>query len=282
MDSDTPLEPLQENEGIPPDKVVRMGRPHSTSEEPNLDIIEDVEVLLHICGYIEQPKILGRLACVSSSFGRPFAWPSVAVVGREQWSVVEESARRWIVAQQASCLGSGHSWLRQMHAILTTPTFTKLGQYIKAERGGVVAAHEDGRHGCAALCGQVMTSGRHFATFERMSSGTWFVGVARPDSDPNHYPGNSKLGWMMNSSTVVYHDGEWSNRGRPTQSEIGVGEAVVLALCFDANGVATLSMRKTADTDLLVLASNLTGKFSWAAQLMEGASVKVSPLPSQS
>ena len=93
-------------------------------------------MLVRICSFLDQPRDRGRLACASSAFGRATAWRRIAVgQGAMQWSVVEESARRWVQQQQQSQQqqsqqpqpavrspaagpgGKGQSWLRRMQAM---------------------------------------------------------------------------------------------------------------------------------------------------------------------
>ena len=75
--------------------------------EPELRVglaaVEEIEVLLHICSFLG-PSSLGRLACVSSSFGRKVEWSSTRCrtngdvqrlsdqPGDELWSLVDEAA----------------------------------------------------------------------------------------------------------------------------------------------------------------------------------------------
>jgi hypothetical protein len=84
--------------------------------------IEEVDVLLRICGLLV-PKDLGRLACVSASFGRKTAWPHSA---GELRSVVEETARLWMAARPAEEQArvkhwTNESWLRRMQVIVAPP-----------------------------------------------------------------------------------------------------------------------------------------------------------------
>ena len=67
-------------------------------DAPSFDTIGELDVLLHICNFVEMPKDLGRLACASSVFGRKSAWACESLDGNSAvlWSVVEESARRWV------------------------------------------------------------------------------------------------------------------------------------------------------------------------------------------
>ena len=64
-----------------------------------LGVIEDPEVLLFICGFLE-PKELSRLAGVSRGFGRKTQWAALEGGEPEMRSLVEESARRWVLARR--------------------------------------------------------------------------------------------------------------------------------------------------------------------------------------
>ena len=63
-----------------------------------LGVIEDAEVLLFICGFLE-PKELSRLAGVSRGFGRKTQWAALEGGEPEMRSLVEESARRWVLGR---------------------------------------------------------------------------------------------------------------------------------------------------------------------------------------
>lgn len=87
------------------------------------DIVTDVEMLVNICGFLE-PKDLGRAACVSHLFGGKINWACGGVVHQANAprTVVEESARRWVLASlDEACTqitepeSEGDSWLRRMH-----------------------------------------------------------------------------------------------------------------------------------------------------------------------
>lgn len=97
----------------------------SARPEPpsSLLIIEELEVLVHICGFLAQPKDLGRLACTSRAFGRmKISWKCAGMgegEGAAQWSVVDEAARRWVtmvgpVQGMERGLLAGQSWLARM------------------------------------------------------------------------------------------------------------------------------------------------------------------------
>ena len=97
-------------------------------DPPGLGNIEEREILLRICGCLA-PKELGRLACISRGFGCKTEWLHSAVGGctdgSQTRSLVEEAARRWVLACPAADQAwaaegprrQGSGWLRRMHAI---------------------------------------------------------------------------------------------------------------------------------------------------------------------
>lgn len=108
--------------------------PEFMVEPPPFGGIEEVELLVRICGMLE-PKYLGRLACVSATFGRKISWPGRGTPGER--SVVEETAMRWVMMQPAkdqkaaAVLWTG--WLRRMDAIHRPPELRTLGEIVGAE-----------------------------------------------------------------------------------------------------------------------------------------------------
>ena len=82
-------------------------------QQLGLGAIEEIEVLLHICSFLESLKDLGRLACVSRTFGHRLWWPCADESGGgelELRSIVEEAARRWMWrGRRGSTLGSTKS-----------------------------------------------------------------------------------------------------------------------------------------------------------------------------
>ena len=116
-------------EGIPPLNAADGLQPEPQPEDndeppPTLGDIEEQEVLLTICAQLESPQDLGRLACVSRAFGGPTMWVGG---GSQSRSVVEESARRWVLARTPSAEGTRSigeqrgrgCWLRRMHELQT-------------------------------------------------------------------------------------------------------------------------------------------------------------------
>ena len=102
--------------------------------------LEESELLVRICSRLST-KDLGRLACVSAIFGRETAWSRGR--GAEQRSVVEESARRWVVArsgEEQEVVAQWACWLRRMHEIQTpTAVFARSHPSIDLSEGGAVA-----------------------------------------------------------------------------------------------------------------------------------------------
>ena len=112
-------------EGVPPLNAETLPEPQPEPEDngetPTLGSIEEQEVLLAICAQLQSPQDLGRLACVSRTFGGPTQWVGG---GSESRSAVEESARRWVLARTPGAEGTrsegeqrGRSWLWRMHFI---------------------------------------------------------------------------------------------------------------------------------------------------------------------
>ena len=93
---------------------------------PSLRSIDELEVLVRICSFLDRPRDLGRLACASRTFGSPIEWVAANETKPEPRSVVEESARRWVLARQpeGSCPAAdgwydraAQSWARRMDAL---------------------------------------------------------------------------------------------------------------------------------------------------------------------
>ena len=97
----------------------RQPEPAVDAEPPQLQVglgnLEELELLLRICSHLTLRE-LGRLACVSTMFGRKTTAGAL--------SVVEESARRWVLArseaeQERVKLWADESWLRRVQGILS-------------------------------------------------------------------------------------------------------------------------------------------------------------------
>ena len=146
-----------------------------------LGVIEDPEVLLFICSFLE-PKELSRLAGVSRGFGRKTQWAAPEGGEPEMRSLVEESARRWVLARRPPQAG-WQSWLRRMHSV-STCQLTHAQDHIALSEDGAVATVATpvppGSGTRAAACGTVLRAGRHFAVFtvqKERSRNVLLVGV---------------------------------------------------------------------------------------------------------
>eukprot|EP01048_Picozoa_sp_COSAG05_P010026 COSAG05_NODE_860_length_6900_cov_15.221291_4_plen_189_part_00 len=102
-----------------------------------LSDIGELEVLIHICRFLK-PKGLGRLACVSSSFGRKITWSHPRRLFYQQRSVVEETARRWVaerpVKKQAVAAAQWSGWLRRMQETQETAAIAARRRHARAAK----------------------------------------------------------------------------------------------------------------------------------------------------
>jgi hypothetical protein len=171
--------------------------------------IDEIELLVNICSNLEA-KELGRLARVSRAFGQKVKCSSDAGGPDLLRSVVEESARRWMLdhGQQATRMGwvshlPEEGWLRRKHEALA-PRLTRKGSSygpyhpgegfhpIELSHGGHVASNRSdygGGNSTAQVAASevVMRSGLHRAGFTvEKSTGMYqemLFGVVRPDYD---------------------------------------------------------------------------------------------------
>ena len=203
--------------------AVRAAVPDRSVEQQQCGLgdIEEVEVLLNICRFLGA-RALGRLACVSRCFGEKLEWPAESEgpeprAGRSRvWrrreaspdaplprSVVEESARRWLI----QCGEHKRGWLPRENAVgLMRKVMLRRGVKFSRSHEHNIMVSEDGSHawniGGAESgnwvhgnwvhgddCGSgtaaskaVMRVGRHYAQFTVEGSGVLF-GVIRPGWD---------------------------------------------------------------------------------------------------
>jgi hypothetical protein len=247
--------------------------------------IEEVEVLVRICGCLK-PKDLGRLACVSGSFGRTIGWQCSVVDGgaTEQRSVVEETARRWVSAcpvEDQVTVVQWPGWLRRMQELqrlsvvfsctAPAPTIDEYESYYDDSRGvlclrlsqrGTVATCYS--HGTAASA-IAMRAGRHYAAFTTPPGmcQAWHIGLIRPGFD---------VGWIDLDHEDRYshprgHNGFGFPSGYPNLSRL----ETVDGLCFyntlngqcDPSGTDWEGMQTASEGDIIGLlldldAGNLT------------------------
>ncbi len=123
----------------PKQKILRLGD------------IEELEVLLAICGFL-LPKELAKLACVSRCFGRRIAWAADDGTEPEWRSIVEESARRWVLEHQGAWVwdvaqGEDKSWMYRMQDVLGWPaSFADAHPDIVLSKDGAVATMTPDTH----------------------------------------------------------------------------------------------------------------------------------------
>ena len=138
LESPMPRQELQAVSG-----ATEVGEPEpSEGEFTVFGDIKELEVIVRICGYLSSPKDLGHLACVSRGFGNKVLWPSAGACEQlvSMRSVVEESARRWVLARwthlDEDCTAEGQSWLRQMQNV-------RLATRFDAKRNAGIGLFED-------------------------------------------------------------------------------------------------------------------------------------------
>jgi hypothetical protein len=267
-----------------------------TSTAPSLTCL-DLEILLHACSFLTS-RDLGRLACVSRSFGAQ----STECAGEgEQRSLVEEASRRWVLAHPLRkgtarrWAGQG-CWLRHMHAICAPLVFSRKSGGVRLSGPGCQcrlrlastcqcpASVASPHHCCeatkyagygylTAASGATMRRGRHCAEFTVGMQATAHLsfGVIRPEWDVENEgrdrPGvkAGKEAHEVDGHCFFHTDGtlwpgarEWEGMQRCQR-----GDRIALLLDFDAG---TMTAYKNQER-LGVMAAGLSGEYSWAVSL---------------
>lgn len=251
--------------------------------------IGEVEVLLNICRFLE-PKDLGRLACVSASFGLCKAdWQRSA--GTAQLSVVEDAAHRWVLARPAvdqALVAHIPSWLQRMDAMVR-PVFSRLGPGIELLQSGAIVTRADGSGSRIAASAVKMRHGRHFATFTLLQGSFMYFGVIRPGYDVSEI-GATQDTLHCISRTLSAAVGAAGHCFYCTNNGIcfpgskcweGMepaweGDTIGLLLDLD-NG--TLTVFRNGE-QMGVMATGLSGDYCWAVSLWNpGDSTRIEPAP---
>ena len=231
-------------------------------DEPGFGSIEEAEVLVQVCRFLG-PKDLGRLACVSSSFGRKTCWERMVGVGSvELRSVVEETARRWVTArpiQEQAWAPEGTSWLQRMHELqMQGAAATLSGLKDKAE---------------LSQCGSVLTMLPSNSDFED----TWKVSASKVAMHRGqHYAAFTPLAGC-NRIGPCYRCGFGLTRPDSDQGcfihvAAGYDDYIGLFLDFDAG---SLTCFKNGDR-LGTMVTGLAGELCWAVKLFEYDSIRIS------
>eukprot|EP01047_Picozoa_sp_COSAG01_P058193 COSAG01_NODE_6824_length_3482_cov_5.154597_1_plen_281_part_00 len=260
-----------------------------TPEPIGLGDLQDIELLVYICGF-SAPRDLGRLARVSASFGRKTAWQRSAVHGggTELRSVVEETARRWVVARPmeeqtrvaAQCLG----WLWRMNEIQTPAAIlSRSGSSIKLSQrrnGSTIYSwatktsgndirwgrSNQGYEPVAAASAVAMRGGRHYAEFGLGGSPSVrrcsvYFGLIRPSCDVED-PESGHV-HMMSDHHFYNTRGGPDRFGRCKWEGIqGASKGDTIGLLLDLE-VGTVTVFKNGKR-LGVMATGLEGSYCWA------------------
>jgi hypothetical protein len=189
--------------------------------------IEELEVLLAICVFLV-PKELANLACVSRCFGKHIAWAADEGIEPEWRSVVEESARRWVLEHQsvwASSWPAAHSevksWMHQMQDIVGWPvSFADAHpDFVLSEHGAVAtlsdSTGEEADGGLRTAAGRrVMGEGLHYAVFTLLNHSSFgvYIGVVSDNCDVRG--GAPNLFWIMQGTRFFHTASTYTEDGR--------------------------------------------------------------------
>lgn len=304
---DTSCEVVAE-EGVPP-LAEGAAQLEEEQELLSLGDIEEVEVLLAICSHVSNPKDLGRLACVSRAFGTPVdstvAEGRAPLDGRRMplkamtymdlkrkaiamgvtqdeipagkddlikillLSVVEESARRWVLGRQPKgrvVPRDSKSWLRRMYEIQVSPTrFVQAAEQVIAlsDNGAVatVTARYTSRFRTAAS--SLLVGDKHYAVFTIERGCNLYVGVVTERCDVRHGSmahdnvGNCFI--CVTSGKCYPGNSDWLGR-RPIKEGDRVG------LLLDTTD-GTLGVFVNRVFCGVMMESGLRGRYRWAVSM---------------
>lgn len=260
------------------------------------------EVAISIACALDDPKDLLRLSMACKRYrlrtvaepacnGSAGAWPP------QTWSIVDECARRWLVARplaqrswlprcweegQESRLGLMHEVLR----LLEPPRFAQAHPVLTiCERGAVVKRTTDLHRPpisfeTFATCGTLMRAGRHYAQFRMVNTAHMLVGLMRSTVDVS-ISGIEDISKVQDESCFLStYDG---SRLSPTEGvypglhrEWEIGDRVGLLLDVDQGSLTVYRN----DQRLGIMAVGLSGEFCWAVSLdMDGDCCCIEPAP---
>jgi hypothetical protein len=269
----------------------------ATHDATNLLTATPDEAALLIACALNDARDLLRLAAVCRRFfikciaapGPPptprttAAGGAAAAEATEMWSIIQEAARRWIATctdqEQGWVPRRGReSWLGLMWEVESLrrggAVFGRSHEDITLSEGGSVVTKTNGAANvqlCAAASKVVMRAGRHYAQFTVVSGDSMFFGVIQPGWDvkgENHAPYvdghcfyRTYGGWRMPG----YHNWEGIQNAREEGDRIG------MLLDLD-QGTMTVYLN---DERLGVMATGLSGEYSWAASMHQCSSARI-------
>eukprot|EP01046_Picozoa_sp_COSAG06_P023378 COSAG06_NODE_1852_length_8164_cov_4.582275_6_plen_289_part_00 len=205
---------------------------------------------------------------------------AAAAEATEMWSIAEEVARRWI----ATCTDQEQGWVPrrgreswlglmwEVESLLRRrgAVFGRSHESITLSEGGSVATRGVVDHTYhAATSNTVMRAGRHYVQFTLVSGKFLFFGVIRPGWDveggdhAQNVDGHCFYYTASGSCCPGYCDWE----GRQIAREVGDRIGVLLDL-----DQGSMTVYKN-DERLGVMATGLSGKYSWAVSLYAQGSI---------
>jgi hypothetical protein len=202
---------------------------------------------------------------------------TAAAAETEMWSITEEAARRWI----ADCTDQERSWVPrrgreswlglmwEVQVLRRGAAFGRSHAGITLSEGGSVATRSaDDYYHRAVASKAVMRAGRHYIQFT-VVSGYMLFGVIRPGCDVEGGRDAHNVDGHCFYSTVDGHlyprwEDRWEDRNwEGMQGAMEQGDCIGLLLELDQG---TMTVYKN-DERLGVMATGLSGEYSWAAGL---------------
>jgi hypothetical protein len=243
----------------------------------------DEAAIIIACALTDPRDLLSLAAACRRVFIKCIAAPpkhrtasvgAAAAEAMEMWSIVEEVGRRWIVdcsdQEQGWVPRRGReSWLGlvwEVEVLRRGAVFDRSHAGIMLSEGGSVATRSTTESLRTTASKAVMRAGRHYAHFTAVSGVYMFFGVIRP-------------GWEVEGGQLAYGvDGhcfydtftghrcpgyhEWEGRQGATN-----GDRIGMLLDLDQG---TMTVYKN-DERLGVMATGLSGEYSWAVALDSAA-----------
>jgi hypothetical protein len=202
----------------------------------------------------------------------------------EMWSIIEEAARHWI----ATCTDQERGWVPrrareswlglmwEVEVLRRGAVFGRSHQYITLSEGGALATRDapDGEFRTAANKA-VMRAGRHYAQFTVVHGIVMFFGVIRPgwDVEGGQYADTVDGHCFYRTISGTRYPGHHNWEGRQGAREDG--DRIGMLLDLDQGSMTVYKN----DERLGVMATGLSGSYSWAVSLYKYSSARIESVP---
>jgi hypothetical protein len=205
---------------------------------------------------------------------------AAATAQQETWSIIEEAARRWI----ATCTDQERGWVPrrgrerwlglmwEVEALRHAAVFGRSHEGITLSEGGTQATRNAYGAFRTAASKAVMRAGRHYVQFTVVRGSGIYFGVIRPgwDVEGRRYAygvdGHCFYFTRNGRRFPGIHDWEGMQRAKEVGNRIG------MLLDLDQG---TMTVHKN-DERLGVMATGLSGEYSWAVSLFaSGSSARI-------